>query len=152
MSVVLVVRARQPPSSTRLKGAPFALDVVVRRRGGERVEPLVPGETLHEGDALRFRVRAPRSGYLAVLDRDGSGKVSPFAPHDTAVTPIPEAGERALDGSVVLDGTLGDERLIAVLCPSPDEAARSIEAVAKMTDLPADCLQTAISFSKRSLP
>src|SRR5262249_27846823 len=59
-SVMLVVRARPPPAADplhatgRAKGPSFALDVVVRRRGSERAEPLISGEALGEGDALRF--------------------------------------------------------------------------------------------------
>jgi hypothetical protein len=175
-AVVVLVRARPggqpdrapewppaPVGATQIKGPPFALDVVVRRRDGGRVEPLLPDSALREGDALRFRVRVPRPGYLAVLDIDGRGRVSPYAPRGGGALPVSQAGEFALDGSVVLDNVPGDERLIAVLCANPEEVARSTEvaraalrraggAPAQVTRLDLDCLQAHVGFRKLAPP
>jgi hypothetical protein len=175
MGLVLVVRARpreaidgaQASASlaaqgTRLKGAPFSFGVIVRRATSGRVEPLAEGATLSVGDALRFRVYAPQGGYLAVVDLDGAGTVSSFVPAGGGALPLAQGGSKVLDGSVVLDVS-GDERLIAVLCSTAAEAARSTEvaraalqgahrAVADVTRLDLNCLQQQIRFRTQPPP
>lgn len=172
--VVLMVRARpreaigdaRAPgvaSGTQIKGGPFSFQVIVRHAASGRIEPLVEGATLSAGDALRFRVYAPQGGYLAVVDLDGAGAVSPFVPAGGGALPLVKGGAKVLDGSVVLDGAPGDERLIAVLCPTAAEAARSTEvaraalkgahgATADVTRLDLDCFQTQIRFRKQPPP
>ena len=174
--LVLVVRARprevsgdaQPPAplaavGTRIKGAPFSFHVIVRRAASGRIEPLAEGATLSAGDALRFRVYAPQGGYLAVVDLDGAGAVSSFVPAGGGALPLAQGSANVLDGSVVLDRASGDERLIAVLCSTAAEAARSTEvarsalhgahgAVADVTRLDLNCLQAQIRFRKQPPP
>jgi hypothetical protein len=164
---LMVMRARVPGppvvasaagGDTQLKGAAFSLQAMVRRRGTGSVDPVLPDVPLHEGDAIRFRVRAPAPGYLLVVGIDGAGLVSAYAPASGGPIPIATAGEHDLEGSVVLDGTLGPEQVIAVLCPTAERSSRALEAaraaVARGASpgapvrLDLNCLQAHVSYLK----
>jgi len=165
-AVVLFLRPRaavEPgAATTRTKGAAMALELYARR-GEHAAEPVFADVPLRPGDAIRFRVRAPEAGYLTVLGLDASRRVTryvPAAPASEAALRV-EAGERALDGSVVLDEVLGEEKLFALLCPTADEAARSIAAAraalaaaaspGAVTRLPTPCQQTSASIRKEAV-
>jgi hypothetical protein len=148
---------------TRIKGGELSMDVVVRRGDG-RVEPL-GAAPLHPGDALRFRVHASRPGYVAVVGLDGGGQASLYAPvsgqpAEVQVKDHPAAVD--LPGSLVLDGVLGEEKVVAVLCASAGTAARAVEAgrtalaqagaAARVSRLDLPCLQAQASYRKAAPP
>jgi hypothetical protein len=84
-----------------------------------------PGDALHPGDAIRFRVTAAESGFLVILGIDAAPAVTVYA----AVTPIDGGEPLVVDGSIILDATIGAERIVAVVCaeplPAEDLAARA---------------------------
>lgn len=99
------------------------------------VRSIDDGAEVMPGDALRFSVTAPTGAaaaarYALVVSIDGAGAISVYAPFGGARSErLPDeaiAGAGAaieLSGSVVLDGTLGDERLWALVSDAPIEVA-----------------------------
>ena len=71
--------------ASRAKGA--GLQILVRRQA--RIEALKPGEAVHPGDELRFRLRSDRSRYLElrVRTRDGDRRIFPTEGERAAVVP-----------------------------------------------------------------
>jgi hypothetical protein len=162
-AVALLPLRRPPDPATRIKGGELSMDVVVRRGDG-RVEPL-GAAPLHPGDALRFRVHASRPGYVAVVGLDGGGQASLYAPVSGQPTEVQVKDHPAavdLPGSLVLDGVLGDEKVVAVLCASAGDAARAVEAgraalakagaAARVSRLDLPCLQAQASYRKAAPP
>jgi len=153
------VGATERSASTRLKGSALALDLFVRRGDGP-AEPVFGDVPLRAVDAIRFRVRAPEDGYLAVIGLDGEGKVSRYAPSGGAAAEPFAAGERALDGSVILDDAPGEEKVFALLCPDAASAETSVAAAratlaaagaqSRVARLPGACQQAAASFRKEA--
>jgi hypothetical protein len=173
-ALALAVRTRDVTpdggTGTRTKGGAFALDLVVRREGGA-VEPVLPQVPLRPGDAIRFRVRAPGPGYLAVVGLDGGGNVTGYVPRAGEAAPAAAPDEsavagagagRLLDGSVVLDDVPGDEQVIAVLCERQADAARAVEAARAalaqagtaraVKEIALPCRQASASFRKEGRP
>jgi hypothetical protein len=160
---VFVVRPRPPESptgaDTRTKGASLALELVARRTDG-RVEPVFAGTALHPDDALRFVLTTAEPSYVAVVGADAGGHVSIYY----RSVDVAAAGTHELPGSIILDETLGPERLVALACPeAPDEATlrrvgrEAMERLAEPTQpsQPAAtgaCRQTAVTIRKERAP
>lgn len=105
----------------RTKGsAPFH---VFYKRGASEPAALVPDTHLRAGDLLRFSYRANSDGYLAIMDLDGAGKVTPFFPFGGERSAALHAGESTLPGSVTLDTAPGPEWLVAIFSTTPFEIA-----------------------------
>jgi hypothetical protein len=141
---------------------------IFSRRGDRPAEPVFADLPLRPGDAIRFRISAPRDGYFTVLGLDAAQRVTRYVPAEGA----PPAhlrqqtgdhdGSRAVDieGSVILDEMLGDEKVIALLCPTADEAERSLDVArttlatagspGAVTRLATPCLQASASFRKEA--
>lgn len=99
-AMCLVMVERQASDTTRVKGS-AALEAVVLRGDGSQISVL-PGDTLHAGERVQFRVPGASTYTLVALDENG------------AVSRYPTAG------SIELDSAIGAERVIAVLCDRPD--------------------------------
>jgi hypothetical protein len=97
------------PGDVRLKGGP-ALSVVARDARGN-VRALLSGDTVAPGESVRFKITTSRGGFGYIVGLDRSQAVSPYAV-DFAVA----AGVQWLPGSIVLDETLGTERVVALVC------------------------------------
>jgi hypothetical protein len=163
-AIVIVPRLKGPPANdTRVKGAGFVFEVVARRPNGQ-VQPVSGGMALRPGDAIRFVVTAPEPGHVAVLGLDAAGHVSIYAPAADAPLAV-AAGTHELPGSIVLDETAGDERLVAVFCataPTRDAliaaGARALAAAggdprrAAPLDLGLPCRQDGLTIHKDAPP
>lgn len=106
-----------PPEDSvdgRLKGG-LRFEVVHRAADGQQ-RWLRGGEQVAPGDGLRFRVRSDRDGFVAVLALDTAQVVSVYAPNGEWAAPLSAQALEVLPGSVVLDGTLGPERIVALVC------------------------------------
>lgn len=116
---LLVLRAPTSSPATdeiRFKGT-LSLQVVAKR--ADRQFTVKEGSTLLEDDALRFVVTTGMPGYLQVFSVDAKGGVSPFYPEsDPMADPEPltlsSAGRHELPGSVILDDSVGRERIVVV--------------------------------------
>lgn len=100
--------------STRTKGSD-PLELIARHADG-RIETILPGQTLSPGDAVRFRLHAAKAGWLVIVGIDSAGQVTSYVPADGDRPLAIQAGEVVPDGSIVLDDTLGAERIVAVVC------------------------------------
>ena len=92
------------------------LEVYVRHAGSGQVTPVVAGDVLQPDDAIRFRVTAGAAAWTGVVGVDSAGAVTAYKPVVGTLVRV-EAGEALLfDGSIILDGATGPERLVAVFC------------------------------------
>jgi hypothetical protein len=149
-------------SDVRLKGSPIDVEVFARDANG-RVTPLLAGGVAHAGDGLRFRLTAHRPGYAGLVSVDGAGRAMSYGPQGGRLVPLAVAAPALLDGSVVLDGVLGRERLFAFLCRDrleTDRLVRAVEAAVEArpprspsaADLGLDCALGTFWFTKVPAP
>jgi anti-sigma factor RsiW len=114
--VALFVRAASDDSGVRTKGdVRFGFYVLHdgEVRAGGTNEPLSPG------DGLRFVARSNEAAFVAVLSLDAAARASIYYPAADRAAPLPAGIEQVFDSSVVLDETLGEERLLALFCREP---------------------------------
>jgi hypothetical protein len=132
------VRAKGPVH----EGQP-ALELFVRR--GEQVFGVVSGGELKPGDAVRFVVhhRAPLA-HLLIVGVGAGGRVTVYHPFgDTASAPLPPGpGRIELAGSVVLDGSVGPERLFALFGRRPFQLQSVASALATVAQGGSQSLRT----------
>jgi hypothetical protein len=128
-----------------LKGGP-ALLVAVRRE--ELVFRPHPDKPLRPGDLLAFSVQGVQSPFVLVASVDGAGQVNVYVPFDgQRSAPLPAAGEGgrvALEGSVILDGSPGPERIYAFFSTRPLEAAAVRAALAPVAAGGAPAIRRAV--------
>ena len=74
---------------------------------------VAPGDTLHAGDELQFRVSFDVPGQLAIVALDEDGTITMYL----APSVVPAGRGRVLDGAIVVDPSRGAERVVAVWCP-----------------------------------
>lgn len=132
---------------TRTKGR-ARMTAYVRR--GERVFTL-GNEALQEGDALAFAYTTAQESHLAVFDIDG-GRVALLHPRGASTLSVKAGVDVELDLAVELDGSLSEERIVAVFCSGPTatgELAASLEAA---TALPDGCFSDSIELRKVGAP
>lgn len=130
LGVVTLVPRADPP--VRFKGS--LLTVTAKREGV--VKTLADGDTLREGDALRFSVTTAVAGHAVVLERDGQGKVTVVAPFGAAAPQAIGEGTTVLDDAAELDATKGRETFVVVFAPRAFEVAavvKQLEAGAQVT-------------------
>jgi hypothetical protein len=112
---VVVMLARRPDDvpTERPKGE-VSFEVIRRDLHG-RVGDVASGDRLRPDEAIRFRVTVHEPGYLTILGIDAARAITPYA------TTLAVARETPLlvAGSIILDATLGPERIVAVVCDWP---------------------------------
>jgi hypothetical protein len=122
--LLLVARPSITPAGEELaiaeKGGP-ALAVVARREA--RIFALRSGDRVRPGDEVRFVLRGVTHPYGMIASVDGAGTPNIYVPFDGSTSVTLARGDRVeLDGSVVLDGRLGPERVFALFSRSPISA------------------------------
>jgi hypothetical protein len=135
LGITQLVRPTEPELG--LKGN-LALSVYRQTAGGS--ERLSPDAVVHAGDSLRFEVRAPSDGFVAVLSRDGAGHVSVYYPMGAREPAKHHAAEPVLPGAVGLDATLGFETIYVVYAEKPfalEPALKSLEQTGQLQPDPA---------------
>lgn len=107
----LWARARIPDTALLLSaGRPDAL------------RPVASGDVVRPGDHLQAGYTATRSGFGAVLSRDGAGSVTTYVPPGgEQIVPRAPATERSFPLRTLLHGTLGDERVVTAYVPPGGE-------------------------------
>jgi hypothetical protein len=117
----LLVVLRLPPGTgapgTSLKGPGVGLSMFVQHGGS--VRRAEEGEVVAPGDAVRFAVTSPVKAYVAVLSVDPQGRASVYFPLGPRAEPVEPGVESPLPLGTRLDGTVGEERIWALLCPEP---------------------------------
>lgn len=98
---------------------PFPARLFVRR--GDGAERLDDGALVHPGDALAFVVDPGRRGYALVVSIDGAQRISTYSPYEGAASaPVPfSVLPVVLEPSIILDDTLGSERIWLLLSDAP---------------------------------
>jgi hypothetical protein len=132
-ATLLLLTTRVPPlppapEGERLKGAALSLGVYVRRGSGVVVAAQSPA-AVAPGEQIRFEVTSSQPGFLGIVGLDAAGAVTPYVASGGRLRKL-GAGRQLLDGSILLDDTLGPERLIAVWCKD-DRATRDIVEAAR---------------------
>jgi Domain of unknown function (DUF4384) len=98
------------------------------RGAGQEAQRVVPGDVLGPGDAIRFELTTRAASHVVVVGLDAKGQVTPYYPTAGNAKPIVAGKGMLLPGSIVLDDTLGAERIFAVLCDGPIAVSRVVEA------------------------
>jgi hypothetical protein len=105
--------SRDEPADGRRKGS-LAFEVIRRDLRGH-VGEVASGDQLAPGEAIRFRVVSRDPGFLAIFGVDAAQAVTAYGSSLALEGGVP----RLLDGSIILDDTLGPERIVAVVCAWP---------------------------------
>jgi hypothetical protein len=131
-AIALIVIVRRPGTEQgaatdgiRTKGG-LSLGIVVKHGDGA-IENMSSPAHVAPGEAIEFEVSTHDAGTLVIVGVDSAGVVSPYVP----ARHIDAGSRQLLDGSVVLDDTLGSERLVALLCALPATSATTDAAVAR---------------------
>ncbi|HSR99396.1 MAG TPA: hypothetical protein VLM79_20230 [Kofleriaceae bacterium] len=141
-------RDRLGGAEIRSKGKP-ALAFYVKH--GDAVREGAPGEVVGPKDAINFVVSTEQPAFLAIISVDGAGKVSAYYPEGPTAAAIPAGRDRVLPRSVLLDDTLGLERVVGVFCDRPIAVAELAAAVARDA-IPSGCVSDALTLEKRRTP
>jgi hypothetical protein len=144
----LVAHDRQDGAQTRLKGKP-ALSFYVKH--GEVVREGGPREIVVPNDSINFTVSTDEPAYVAIISVDSAGKVSAYYPESATAAAIGAGRDQVLPRSVLLDDTLGFERVVAAFCDRRITVTEIAAAVARGAS-PSGCVVDALTLDKRRTP
>jgi hypothetical protein len=130
-AALLVMRPHAPaPDPLGIKGG-ATLQIYANR--GDRVTPVHDGVSLQPGDQIRFVVKAAAAQHLVIASVDAAGHATIYYPYAgrTSVQ-LPDAPVHEVPGSVVLDDTLGPERVFALIARAPISTKPVLAALRKI--------------------
>ena len=138
----------------RVKAAGLSLRVYIH--DGARARLSEPGEQVHPGDRMRFRVDTNTGGHLIIAGVDQ--KAEPYLCGEALLSR--SMRDHDLRGAMELDDVLGEERIVALLCDTPmtfDELAGKLRALSiagsePLPQLRSDCLQQDTLLQKVARP
>jgi hypothetical protein len=148
-AALVFYRPVEPTDDVRRTKGSLTLGVFVQHPESGSAGTLHLGEPLHPGDRLRFKVTSDRSGHVAVLGIDRSGAVTVYHPQPSSpgsadtttaaatatsaarAAPLAARSEAPLATAVELDGTLGEEVVLAVRCADPLPVEEIVAAARK---------------------
>jgi len=142
--------ASAPPEVTRTKGSGVSFGFVVRREGHNFVGE--PGQQLQPGDVLRFTLSSAAPVFAGVWGVDASERWSSYQT-SPLLAPLGAGQRQLLPEAVELDQSLGQERLVAVVCSAQHVVAEidaALAAAPGASALPADCQSESLSIVKAS--
>ncbi len=116
-AAAVCILAFQPTAAVRSKGPPASVGMYVQH--GQDVRRALPGEAVAPGDSVRFVYSSREPSYLAILSLDGAGVATVYFPQGPEMAAIPPGVDALLPLATRLDGTLGQETVLALFCPSP---------------------------------
>jgi hypothetical protein len=148
-AAALWIRGEPLATSTRPKGAGFALGVYINHAGSVRAGREVD-ERVGPGDALRFVYTVAEPRHLAVLSLDGAKHANVYYPAGEIAARVERGSRVALPASTVLDDVLGPETIYGIACPDPfalEPLRRELEASSQVTP-PAGCDLETLSLRK----
>jgi hypothetical protein len=145
-------------ATERSKGGGWQLGVVVQHSNGH-TERVSPGAVLAPGDHLRFEVAAPHDAFVSVISLDARAAVTAFVPAAGNALPVKVGRRQLLDGAVLLDDSVGPERLLLSACSQAiavDQVVATAQAelnkangkIADVGTLPLPCKQTSFWIRK----
>jgi hypothetical protein len=147
VAAVALLFLGRPSGDQRSKGAGLVFETYALTPKGD-VALVLDGEHLSPGDRLRFRITSSQPGYVGVVSVDPTGEVSSYLPPAPRLEPLQAGRPVELKGSCELDGRLGSERLIAVVCPGPMETTAVLRAVPHHLSELVGCATATLSFQK----
>ncbi len=100
-------------------GIKGALTLSLHRKTPSGSEVLTPGMALSSGDSIRFEVKTPKPGYVAILGTDVSGRPTVFVPAVGANALKMERAAEVLPDAIELDNSAGPERFTALWSAEP---------------------------------
>jgi hypothetical protein len=116
-AVLLMLPHEDGASTLRSKGAP-QLGMVIKR--GERTFRAESGARVRAGDLVRFTYSSDRPRHLAVIGLDARVAQLYFPTEaSTGARRVPAGSDAALDFSVELDATPGEEHVYGLFCDEP---------------------------------
>ncbi|HEY0714879.1 MAG TPA: hypothetical protein VGF45_19520 [Polyangia bacterium] len=124
---------QDPGADVQTKGS-FDLMVYARHRGAIKTLDRYD-QTVYPGAEVRFVLAGTPSDmrFALIASIDARGLVSIYFPYRGSVSAeIPRAGRWEAPGSIVLDDTLGPERVFAILSPHPLTSAAVEAALAPL--------------------
>ncbi len=106
------------PDQVRSKGTGLGFEVYVKAEGGPRL--VTSGDAVAPGDAIGFRIRSDFNWFFMIVGRDEAGGVYLCHPQtgQSGVLQAKSEGED-VEQAMELDGILGRERFVLLVCPSP---------------------------------
>jgi hypothetical protein len=129
-AVALLLIPRLPPKDPdgpiTVKGSVI---LALHRKAGSGSVPVSPEVPLVPGDSLRFEVKAPANGFIAVVSKDSSGAISVYYPYGSDGAAPYDATQPLLPGAIELDATLGREDVYALHSTQPFELAWARKAL-----------------------
>lgn len=138
---LVVVLDREPePFGLRTKGSELRLEVRVGSAEGPR---RWSGEPLHPGDLVEIRLPGSAGRFGLVYGREATGARFAYAPADGVAKRVSADG--VLGPPVRLDGSLGREEIVAVVCDVP-------VGLERVDDLPEGCATTRLDLLKTIRP
>ncbi len=144
---------------TRMKGSGIELGLFVME--GSEAKITDPSQLRHPGDRIQFHLTAPAGGYLHLLGIDEAGVLSVYFPRPGAAhESYPGGAARPVPGSVILDDTLGRERVFVLICAeamAPDELLARVRSLSgdpqqllEAQELDLDCRQASVLITKEA--
>ncbi len=129
-SVIAIVSLAPKENRIGLKGSGLELSLFVSR-DRQPAELLGPAEPLGPGEVLRFQVSIPEDGFVFIADLDDQGGFDRFFPSgDSRSAPLRQ-GRHLLEGSIELDGFVGEERIILLFSKASLEEQEIEAALAR---------------------
>jgi hypothetical protein len=149
--VSLAPGSRENADETRLKGQSH-ITFHVQHEG--KVTVGAEGQSVFPGDSLRFSLTTGKPTHVAILSLDGAGVASVYFPQGKTSRSFGMVNSQPLDSSVLLDSTLGNERLWALFCDK-EFALESLRAQLEREgnlSVPAGCSLDQHTLVKRAAP
>ena len=131
----LGVLGGKSPDGIRIKGdSTLKLGFFIEHDG--KTELVDPKKVLHPGERIQFALTGPKGGFVHLVGVDEAGLVSVYYPRsDQSQEEFPGGVGRPVPGAVLLDETLGRERIFVLVC---DQAMKAAQIKAKVEGLRAD--------------
>jgi hypothetical protein len=130
----------KPPvqDGTRIKGTPgAALDLLVFRETGGKIEQLEAGMNAKAGDRLQLAYTAPKDTYGVILSIDGNGVVTLHFPDKAGQSTKLENGNKInLKNSYELDDAPGFERFFFLTSSRPLDVKKAMQAARNLARRP----------------
>lgn len=143
--------ASEQPGTVRTKGSSHIRFFV---KHGDQVRRGDDGQVVHPGDQLRFTLTSSKPQHVAIMSLDAARVVSTYYPKSERSAAVGAGREQAVDSSVLLDQTLGKERIWGIFCEAPFELEPLRAALQRQGQLPSlpECTVDELSIVKEAAP
>ncbi len=123
--------------------------LTVHRKTASGSEKLADGAVTHPGDEVRFELRVPTEGFVAILSKDGIGQVSVYYPVGGQIAAAYRPNQSMLPAATQLDSALGRERVFAVYGASEFALQPLLEAVRANQPFPSGLVVSELQWIKQ---